>query len=148
MSSFEGYHPLLTPIFRFDWLTQFKLKNVAELTKQDLAETADWVNATMQQTMGQTALTWGIERRQTHKLIGWGGFTRLDLNTRTSQMTIQGHRLTAAEQQEIIDRLVHFGQDELQLKTMTLSQSAHVEPTVLAAAGFTTQNNDWIWQQH
>ncbi|WCJ47391.1 hypothetical protein OE230_11140 [Levilactobacillus brevis] len=43
---------------------------------------------------------------------------------------------------------MHFGQDELQLKTMTLSQSAHVEPTVLAAAGFTTQNNDWIWQQH
>ncbi|MCF7522358.1 hypothetical protein L3X07_01120 [Levilactobacillus brevis] len=27
---------------------------------------------------------------------------------------------------------MHFGQDELQLKTMTLSQSAHVEPTVLA----------------
>ncbi|MCX7512121.1 N-acetyltransferase, partial [Levilactobacillus brevis] len=95
-----------------------------------------------------TALTWGIERRQTHKLIGWGGFTHLDLNTRTSQLAIQGRRLTAAEQQEIIDRLVHFGQDELQLKTMTLNQSAHVEPAVLAAAGFTTQNNDWIWQQH
>jgi len=150
MSSFEGYHPLLTPKFRFDWLTRFKLKNVAELTNRDLAETADWINNTMRSTMKRATLTWGIERRQTHKLVGWGGFLELDLPAHTGHAGLAGKRLPVSEQQEIVDRLVNFGRDELQLTELKLTPSAHLDETVLAAAGFTADSTgkDWTWRLH
>lgn len=146
MSSFEGYHPLLTPLFRFDWLTRFNLKNVAELTHNELGTTADWVNATMQKTMGQTALTWGIERRQPHKLVAWGGFNHLNLTAHTGEVGFYGKRLPASEQQEIVNRLVHFGQDELQLTTLDLTDAAKLDEAVLAAAGFQPYQDHWRWQ--
>ncbi|WP_143461481.1 GNAT family N-acetyltransferase [Levilactobacillus enshiensis] len=145
MSSFEGYHPLLTPTFRFDWLTRFKLKNVADLTNQDLGETADWVNGTMRNTMARTALTWGIERRQTHKLIGWGGFTNLDLSAHKGQACLTGKRLPVAEQQEIVDRLVSFGREELQLTKLTLPDTTLLDDAVLTAAGFIKTDDQWRW---
>lgn len=145
MSSFEGYHPLLTPTFRFDWLTRFKLKNVADLTNQELGETADWVNTTMRNTMSRTALTWGIERRRTHKLIGWGGFTDLDLIAHRGQACLAGKRLPAAEQQEIVDRLVNFGREELQLTKLTLPDATRLDDAVLLAAGFVQTDGQWRW---
>ena len=150
MSSFEGYHPLLTPSFRFDWLNRFKLKNVATLTNRDLAETADWINNTMRSTMKESTLTWGIERRRTHKLVGWGGFFTLDLPAHTGHAGLEGKRLPINEQQEIVDRLVNFGRDELQLTEMTLTPSVNLDETVLAAAGFTanTVDADWTWRLH
>ena len=148
MSSFEGYHPLLTPQFRFDWLTQFRLKQVAALTHQELAATAEWVNHTMRQTMGRTALTWGIERRATHKLVGWGGFDQLDLQAKTGRTYLTGSTLQPAEQQEIVDRLVHFAQEELQLDQLDLRDSTNLDDAVLTAAGLTRQGPLWHWQRH
>ncbi|TGD20258.1 GNAT family N-acetyltransferase [Levilactobacillus suantsaiihabitans] len=146
MSSFEGYHPLLTPLFRFDWLTQFNLKNVADLTGNDLGVTADWVNTTMHDTMNRTALTWGIERRRVHKLVAWGGFSELNLTKHTGQIGFAGKRLPASEQQEIVDRLVHFGHEELQLTELTLIDAGKLDPAVLAAAGFQPHANTWRWR--
>lgn len=149
MSSFEGYHPLLTPLFRFDWLTQFKLKNVADLTANDLGVTADWINLTMRHTMERSALTWGIERRQTHKLVAWGGFSDLNLTAHTGKIGFNGKRLPLNEQQEIVDRLVHFGHEELQLTNMTLVSTGKLADDVLLAAGFQQQQAQWRWQtQH
>ncbi|MFD1454709.1 GNAT family N-acetyltransferase [Levilactobacillus lanxiensis] len=145
MSSFEGYHPLLTPQFRFDWLTQFNLKNVADLTANDLGATADWVNATMHDTMDRSALTWGIERRRTHKLIAWGGFSDLDLTAHTGKIGFNGKRVPVNEQQEIVDRLVHFGHEELQLTDMTLTSAGKLDDAVLAAAGFVQADGQWRW---
>ncbi|WP_367296252.1 GNAT family N-acetyltransferase [Levilactobacillus yonginensis] len=148
MSSFEGYHPLLTPLFRFDWLTRFNLKNVADLANEDLAATAEWVNTTMHDTMSRTALTWGIERRQTHKLVGWAGFTALDLTTHKGQIRFIGKRLPVTEQQEIVDRLVNFGRDELQLTTLKLTAPERLDDVVLVAAGFTqTTDGPWTWHK-
>ncbi|HIW71361.1 MAG TPA: GNAT family N-acetyltransferase [Candidatus Levilactobacillus faecigallinarum] len=147
MSSFEGYHPLLTPNFRFDWLTQFRLKQVSLLTRRDLADTAEWVNGTMRATMGRTALTWGIERRATHKLVGWGGFDQLDLQHGTGQTYLTGATLPANEQQEIVNRLVHFAQEELQLDELTLKESSNLDTAVLTAAGLTKKDDLWHWQR-
>ncbi|WP_024746685.1 GNAT family N-acetyltransferase [Levilactobacillus namurensis] len=148
MSSFEGYHPLLTPNFRFDWLTQFRLKQVSQLTHQDLAETAEWVNATMRHTMARTALTWGIERRATHKLVGWGGFERLNLQQKTGRTYLTGPKLPANEQQEIVNRLVHFAQEELGLDDLELEASTNLDTAVLAAAGLLQRGDVWHWQRH
>ncbi|GEO67452.1 GNAT family N-acetyltransferase [Levilactobacillus spicheri] len=147
MSSFEGYHPLLTPNFRFDWLTQFRLKQVATLTQRDLADTAEWVNGTMRQTMSRTALTWGIERRATHKLVGWGGFDQLNLQQQTGRTYLTGPTLPANEQQEIVNRLVHFAQEELQLNELDLQPSHNLDTAVLTAAGLTKKNELWHWQR-
>lgn len=146
MSSFEGYHPLLTPQFRFDWLTNFRLKQVAQLTENDLAATAEWINATMRDTMSRVALTWGIERRTTHKLVAWGGFRQIDLPNHVAQAYLTGPTLPQAEQQEIVDRLVAFGQAELQLTTLTLRPDHHLDDSVLTQAGFTPlASGQWRW---
>lgn len=149
MSSFEGYHPLLTPSFRFDWLTQFKLKNVATLTSQDLATAADWVNATMHATMNRTALTWGIERRQTHKLMGWGGFTDLEIPAHRCALQVVGPKFTPTDQEEILRRLIAFGHDELQLTKLTLVDDHRLAQMALTAVGFQREDQQWIWRaQH
>ncbi|CAJ1229150.1 GNAT family N-acetyltransferase [Levilactobacillus zymae] len=149
MSSFEGYHPLLTPKFRFDWLTQFRLKQVAAITDQDLAETAEWINTNMHQTMSRNALTWGIERRATHKLVGWGGFHTVDLPAHKGQAYLSGQTLPASEQQEIVDRLVNFAREELQLTVLTLKDSQNLDDAVVAAAGFEQDaQQNWRWSKH
>lgn len=148
MSSFEGYHPLLTPNFRFDWLTQFRLKQVATLTRRDLADTAEWVNATMRATMSRSALTWGIERRATHKLVAWGGFEQLNLQQKTGRTYLAGPALPVNEQQEIVNRLVHFAQEELQLDELDLQPNPRIETAVLTAAGLTKSHDLWHWQRH
>lgn len=149
MSSFEGYHPLLTPQFRFDWLTQFRLKQVAAVTHQDLAQTAEWINTTMRQTMSRNALTWGIERRATHKLVGWGGFFTVDLPAHKGQAYLSGATLPASEQQEIVERLVDFAREELQLTVLTLRDSDNLDDAVVQAAGFTPDSHqNWRWSKH
>jgi len=148
MPSFEGYHPLLTPNFRFDWLTQFRLKQVAALTQKDLADTAEWVNGTMHSTMDRSALTWGIERRATHKLVGWGGFEHLNLQQKTGQAYLTGAKLPAVEQQEVVNRLVHFAQEELQLDQLTLRPSNRLDTAVLDATGLKHKGDLWCWQRH
>ncbi|QMU08179.1 GNAT family N-acetyltransferase [Levilactobacillus suantsaii] len=144
MSSFEGYHPLMTPTFRFDWLTQFRLKHVATLTHQGLAETADWLNTVMRQTMSRQALTWGIERRATRKLVGWGGFQAIDLPGHRGDVYLTAPQLPSSEQQEILTRLVKFAQSELEFTTLTLLDDHDLDTTVLTTLGFTPrQNHQW-----
>ncbi|MFC6274447.1 N-acetyltransferase [Levilactobacillus tangyuanensis] len=149
MASFEGYHPLLTRRYRFDWLTRFNLKNVADLTQQELSPTADWINATMRDTMDRRKLVWGIEDRATHKLVAWGGFPTLDLGEQTGQVYVLGRPLPTADQQEILERLVAFGRDELQLSTLTLQTAKHLDPEALEAAGFNSKSpQHWEWHRY
>jgi len=149
MASFEGYHPLLTRRYRFDWLTRFNLKNVADLTQQELSPTADWINATMRDTMDRRKLVWGIEDRATHKLVAWGGFPPLDLGEPTGQVYVLGRPLPTADQQEIQERLVAFGRDELQLSTLTLQTAKHLDPEALEAAGFNSKSpQHWEWHRY
>ena len=63
---------------------------------------------------------------------------------------LAGKPLPASEQQEIVDRLVNFGRDELQLTEMTLTPSVNLDEAVLAAAGLTanTTDTDWTWRLH
>jgi len=149
MASFEGYHPLLTSRYRFDWLTRFNLKNVADLTQQDLSITADWINTTMRDTMDRRKLVWGIEDRTTHKLVAWGGFPILALTDQAGQVYVLGRPLPANDQREILKRLVAFGRDELQLDTLTLQTAKHLDPTAIEAAGFTSKSpQHWEWHRY
>ena len=69
MTKFELYHPILTPHYQLNWLTQFKVKDVNTLRRrltahESMIETANYVNREMSTVMNDQALTWGISNKQ------------------------------------------------------------------------------------
>lgn len=83
MAKFEKYHPLLSVHYQLDWLTLYKLKDVARLRAdrtqaalsgrerdQSVEDTARYVNHSMRLVMSDQALLYGIGDRQTKEFLG------------------------------------------------------------------------------
>lgn len=75
MAKFELYHPILTPHFTLDWLTQFKVRDINVLRQQtvpgeSIIDTANYVNREMSTIMHDRALTWGVGDKQSDDFRG------------------------------------------------------------------------------
>ncbi|MCK8606748.1 hypothetical protein [Apilactobacillus ozensis] len=108
MQSFEWLHPILTPTFKLDWLSNFKIKDVNLLQKQSNYQTSieqsmDYVNATMQKIMQTENLVWGIQKRKNNQLVGIIKIS--NLNKKTTFIEFINDSLSQIEQEQILERI-------------------------------------------
>ncbi|MTV82040.1 hypothetical protein [Secundilactobacillus folii] len=93
MAKFERYHPIMTPHFTMDWLTQFKVKDINLLRRQTvpnetIIETAKYVNRQMSTVMHDQSLTWGVAEKQTDVFRGIVQLTPSSRASSSAQLTI------------------------------------------------------------
>ncbi|GAX04781.1 hypothetical protein IWT25_00074 [Secundilactobacillus pentosiphilus] len=93
MAKFELYHPILTPHYQLNWLTQFKVKDINALRQrlnihESMIETATYVNREMSTVMNDQALTWGISNKQQDDFIGIVNLAPGDNHFKTAVLTI------------------------------------------------------------
>ncbi|AQW21373.1 hypothetical protein PL11_005225 [Lentilactobacillus curieae] len=122
MSQFEKYHPILTPNYTLDWLTQTPVKNIFELYQgnnyetsltikrpSSILDTVRNVNHTMQKVMAEKELTWGITDSDSGEFLGV--IKAFDLSEDTPEAKISF--VTKAQQPEellfqVVKRTVKF----------------------------------------
>lgn len=93
MTKFELYHPILTPHYQLNWLTQFKVKDVNTLRRrltahESMIETANYVNREMSTVMNDQALTWGISNKQQDDFLGIVNLAPGNNHFKTAVLTI------------------------------------------------------------
>lgn len=127
MSKFELYHPILTPHYQLNWLTNFKVKDVNKLRqtinpKESMIETANYINREMSTVMNDQALTWGIGDKQQDNFIGIVHLAPVDGNFKSAELTIT--RVNEEDQtlvDEIQSYLTEFSKNQLQSNQLTLN---------------------------
>ncbi|KRN25331.1 GNAT family N-acetyltransferase [Lacticaseibacillus camelliae] len=154
MAKFEKYHPLLSVHYQLDWLTLYKLKDVARLRAdrtqaalsgrerdQSVEDTARYVNHSMRLVMSDQALLYGIGDRQTKEFLGSICLWRFDSGMTSAQVRFEQLPETAPEvMQEIVPRVAGFAFFELGLKELyaVLPETAEAAVDLLAGFGFTS----------
>lgn len=93
MAKFELYHPIMTPHFSLDWLTQFKVKDINALRQravpgESMIDTASYVNREMSTVMHDQALTWGVAEKQSANFRGIVHLIPHTSEATTAQLTI------------------------------------------------------------
>lgn len=150
MAKFEKYHPLLSVHYQLDWLTLYKLKDVARLRAdkvqaafsgrerdQSVEATARYVNHSMRLVMSDQALLYGIGDRQTGAFLGSICLWRFDSAMTSAQMRFEQLPETAPEvMQEIIPRVAGFAFFELGLHELYALLPESAAPAVDLLAGF------------
>ncbi|MFC6255133.1 GNAT family N-acetyltransferase [Secundilactobacillus hailunensis] len=120
MAKFELYHPILTPHYQLDWLTNFKVKDVNALRqtinpKESMLETANYVNREMSTIMNDQALTWGVSDKQQDDLLAIVNLAPADDQFKKAQLTItQVTKTSQSLVEEIENYMTEFAQNELQ----------------------------------
>ncbi|MCK8624428.1 hypothetical protein [Apilactobacillus xinyiensis] len=107
MKSFEWLHPILTPHFKLDWLTKFKLKEVNDFQNQNnlqqsMNQSMNYINETMKNVMEMKALVWGVEENESKNLIGIIEVNDLDASTCVKFI---GNKISSKSQKAILDRI-------------------------------------------
>lgn len=93
MAKFELYHPILTPHYQLNWLTQFKVKDINTLRQrlnahESMIETANYVNREMSTVMNDQALTWGVSNKQQDDFLGIVNLAPSGNSFKTAVLTI------------------------------------------------------------
>ncbi|GAT17836.1 hypothetical protein [Secundilactobacillus silagei] len=120
MAKFELYHPILTPHYQLDWLTNFKVKDVNALRQaghptESMLETANYVNREMSTIMNDQALTWGVSDKQQDDLLAIVNLAPANANFKKAQLTItQVAKDNQSLVEEIETYMTEFAQNELQ----------------------------------
>jgi len=120
MAKFELYHPILTPHYQLDWLTNFKVKDVNALRQisqptESILETANYVNREMSTIMNDQALTWGVSDKQQDDLLAIVNLAPANANFKKAQLTItQVAKDNQSLVEEIETYMTEFAQNELQ----------------------------------
>ncbi|MCH5462368.1 GNAT family N-acetyltransferase [Lactobacillus sp. LC28-10] len=126
MSKFELYHPILTPHYQLNWLTNFKVKDVNTLRRtmnpsETMIETANYINREMSTVMNDQALTWGIGDKQKDNFIGIVHLAPVNGSFKSAELTIT--RVNNDDQtliEEIQTYLTEFSKNQLQSSQLTL----------------------------
>ncbi|MCL0318705.1 hypothetical protein [Apilactobacillus xinyiensis] len=108
MKSFEWLHPILTPHFKLDWLTKFKLKEVNDFQNQNnlqqsMNQSMNYINETMKNVMEMKALVWGVEENESKNLIGIIEVN--DLDDSSTCVKFIGNKISSKSQKAILDRI-------------------------------------------
>ena len=133
MTSFERFHPVLTPNFQLDWLTESPIKAVHALyTDRHTYQTADIptapgailetvksVSQTMQQVMRQNELTWGITQTNNNQLVGV--IKILNLNRTPDAAKIAFIVKTPGILKEVLVRTIQFVKDHFKVSQLTIT---------------------------
>lgn len=93
MAKFELYHPILTPHYQLNWLTNFKVKDINALRQtvnpnESMIETANYINREMSTVMNDRALTWGVGDKQTDHFLGIVTLTPANDTSEKAELTI------------------------------------------------------------
>ncbi|VDG21285.1 GNAT family N-acetyltransferase [Lactiplantibacillus mudanjiangensis] len=145
MAKFEKYHPILTPHYTLDWLTQSRMNAILafdQLTDPTatLLTTADAVNQIMRDIFHDQKLVWGITDRQNDQFIGQAGFDHLDSSPDQATLKVRlipsAH--TAPVLTELYPRLTDFATDELKRPhlSITLTATDQISVPILTALGY------------
>lgn len=126
MAKFELYHPILTPHYQLNWLTQFKVKDINALRQrinpnETIIETANYINREMSTVMNDQALTWGVSDKQQDNFIGIVNLAPSDQQVNEALLTITS--VTPADQtlaNEIQAYMSEFAKNELQTSHLTV----------------------------
>lgn len=119
MAKFELYHPILTPHYQLDWLTNFKVKDVNALRQisqptESILETANYVNREMSTIMNDQALTWGVSNKQQDDLLAIINLAPVTAHFKKAQLTItQATKENQFLVEEIENYMTEFAQNEL-----------------------------------
>ncbi|GAA3600638.1 hypothetical protein [Secundilactobacillus similis] len=139
MAKFELYHPILTPHYRLDWLTQFTVKDVNALRQQrfpneTLLETATYINREMSTVMHDQALTWGIQDKVTEAFNGSATLSKTDDGLGLLSLTLT----TDADRSALIHDLVTYMNDfsRSELGATQFAVQADNADEVLTSLGF------------
>ncbi|WP_203649892.1 hypothetical protein [Secundilactobacillus yichangensis] len=126
MAKFELYHPILTPHYQLNWLTQFKVKDINALRQrinpsETMIETANYINREMSTVMNDQALTWGVSDKQQEDFIGIVSLVPVNHHFDETLLTIT--RVTQDDQtlvDEVQAYMSEFAKNELQSSHMTV----------------------------
>ncbi|PWG00099.1 GNAT family N-acetyltransferase [Levilactobacillus bambusae] len=154
MVLFEQYHPILTPHYTLDWLTEFDLMKVHQarlglnhyaasgLTEPTIQQTANFVNQTMHDIMTEKELTWGIKTRSDNFFVGMVSLMAI---TKTSaELRFMLFNESEIDQhQEIITRVIDLAFHQLGLINLTAdaNQTTLLGQRLLLACGFIKDND-------
>ncbi|WP_179396143.1 GNAT family N-acetyltransferase [Lacticaseibacillus absianus] len=153
MPHFEKYHPLLSAHYQLDWLTLYRLKDVARLRQDPLQAavsgravddsieaTARYVNRAMRLVMADESLLYGIGDRQSKAFLGSICLWHFDAARTTAQLRVELlPEVDAAVLTEILPRVAGFAFFELGLAHLyvLLPATATTMRTALEASRFT-----------
>ncbi|GAT18283.1 hypothetical protein IWT5_00556 [Secundilactobacillus silagincola] len=126
MAKFELYHPILTPHYQLNWLTNFKVKDINALRQtinpnESMIETATYINREMSTVMNDQALTWGVGDKQTDCFLGIITLAPVNGTFETTELTItrvNGNDQTLID--EIKTYMTEFSKNQLQSSQLSV----------------------------
>ncbi|WP_283678961.1 GNAT family N-acetyltransferase [Lentilactobacillus sp. Marseille-Q4993] len=158
MSTFEKYHPVLTPHYQLDWLTQTPVKEIFALYQNEhietsltlakpteILDTVRNVNHTMQAVMSEEELTWGITDKDTNEFVGIIKIYNLKSETKTAKISfVLRHDESDVLVYEVLKRAIKFVIDHFDTETIEISlhQKDAIIPTVLNELKFNQTSAD------
>ncbi|WP_054700591.1 hypothetical protein [Secundilactobacillus odoratitofui] len=127
MAKFELYHPIQTPHYQLDWLTQFKVKDINTLRQQTqpaetIIQTANFVNRVMSTIMHDQALTWGVSFKQSGEFAGIVSLNPIEEGWTNAELNVSPVKTDATDLiAEIEAYMTQFAQNQLGTQHLKLN---------------------------
>ena len=159
MPSFDQFHPILTPNFTLDWLTQSPIKDIDKLFESPksiksagfgtnpstILQTVKIVSTTMQKIMNQQELSWGITATKSEKFIGQ--ISIINPKNPLKESTIEFILDKPSSLNEPLSRTVSFIKDHFETKKIIINLISENDQLTAALLenNFQSRNNlSWL----